>query len=72
VCKTYSLLSRLGDVFVRFEEGSDVESLSSPEISVHGPVESEFEGSAVKMSVCLIRGAGSFNGCEVGLQDVHP
>ena len=61
VCKTYSFLSRLRDVFVCCEEGADVESLSSPEISIHGPVEGEFEGSAVEVSVCLVRGAGSSN-----------
>jgi len=47
----YSLLSRLGDVLVGFEEGSQVHCLAAPEMSVDGPVEGEFEGAAVEGAV---------------------
>ena len=50
-CATaYSLLSRLRDVLVRFEEGADVDRLPAPEVSVDGPVEGELQGAAVEVS----------------------
>lgn len=44
------MLPRLCDVFVRFEERSDVHCLTAPEISIHCPVEGELEGVAVEAS----------------------
>ena len=46
----YSLLSRLGNVLVRFEEGADVHSLAAPDIAMDGPIEGELEGAAVEVS----------------------
>lgn len=45
---SYSLLSRLRDVLVGFEERSDVHRLASPLISVNRPVEGELEGAFVE------------------------
>lgn len=50
---SYSLLSRLGDVFVRFEERSEVHGLSAPDVSVDCPVECQFEGAPVEVSCDL-------------------
>lgn len=44
---SYSLLSRLGDVLVRFEEGTNVERLAAPEVSVDGPVERQFQRASI-------------------------
>jgi hypothetical protein len=49
--EAYSLLSGLGDMLVGLEEGADVDGLAAPEVSVDGPVEGEFEGAAVELSV---------------------
>ena len=46
--EAYPLLSGLCDVFVGFEEAADVHSLTAPDVAVDCPVESEFEGTAVK------------------------
>ena len=52
---TYSLLSRLGNVLVGFEEGADVHGLAAPDVSVDGPVEGELEGAAVELAIAFIR-----------------
>lgn len=38
-----SLLSRLADVAVGFEERADVQGLAAPEVTVDGPVEGQLE-----------------------------
>jgi hypothetical protein len=51
LCETrciYLLLAWLSDVLLAFEERANVHCLASPEISVDGPVEGEFEGAAVE------------------------
>ena len=52
---SYLLLSRLGDVLVGVEEGTNVHGLTAPDLSVDCPVEGEFEAAAVE-------GAGTGNG----------
>lgn len=44
----YSLLTRVGHVPVRLEEGSDVERLAPPDGAVHRPVERELQRPAVQ------------------------
>jgi len=44
-----SLLSRLRDMLVRFEERADVDRLPAPEVSVNGPVEGELQRAAVEV-----------------------
>lgn len=48
---TYSLLPWFCDVLVGFEEGSDVHSLSSPEVPMNSPVEGELEGTPIEAAV---------------------
>lgn len=48
---TYPLLSWLSGVLVGFKEGTDVESLSAPEVSVDGPVKGELQRTAVEAAV---------------------
>lgn len=49
--ETYPLLSGLGDVPVRFEEGANVDSLAAPEVSMDRPVESKLQGAPVEGAV---------------------
>jgi hypothetical protein len=44
----YTSLSWLCDVLVRFEEGSNVHRLATPEVSVDCPVQSKFERPSVE------------------------
>ena len=39
----YSLLPRLCDVLIRFEERSDVQCLTAPKVSVDSPVKCELQ-----------------------------
>ena len=58
----YSLLPRLCDMLVRFEERSDVQCLAAPKVTMYGPVQRQLQGAAVQrpgywigiMSVCLL------------------
>lgn len=50
---SYFLLSRLGNVLVRFEEFADVHCLAAPDISVDCPVKGQLEGAAVEGAVAL-------------------
>lgn len=70
--QAYFLLSWLGNVLVRFEEGSDVDRLAAPEVPVDGPVESELEGAAVELACeasVNVAGPMSYSCCsqDVGL-----
>lgn len=58
VYSTHSLLSRLCDVLIGFEEGTDVQRLAAPDVAVDGPVEGELERAAVEVAVCSIREVG--------------
>ena len=44
----YPLFPRVCDVPVGFEEGSDVEGLASPQVTVDGPVEGQLQGAPIK------------------------
>ena len=48
--QTYLLLSPLRDLLVCFEERADVDGLTTPEMSVDGPVEGELEGATVELA----------------------
>lgn len=50
---SYALLSRLGDMLIRFEETADVQCLTAPNISVDRPVKGQLEGAAVEGAVAL-------------------
>jgi hypothetical protein len=47
---THSLLSRLCDVLVGFEQTPKIQGLSAPEVPVDGPVEGQLEGPPVEAS----------------------
>ena len=66
---SYSLLSRLGDVLVRFEEGANVDSLATPEVSVDSPVEGKLQGAAVKVTCACQYVCAMPMGCRGCLQD---
>lgn len=45
--RAHSLLSRLANVAVGFEERTDVHGLTAPEVSVDGPIEGQLERATV-------------------------
>ncbi len=51
----YSLLTGVGHVPVRLEEGPDVERLASPDGAVHRPVERELQRPAVQGPEQVVR-----------------
>lgn len=44
---TYSLLTWLSHIFIGFKKRSDVLRLTAPDVTMNGPIESEFEASSI-------------------------
>ncbi len=45
---THPLLPRVSHVFFRFKQGSDIYGLSTPQISMNGPIQCQLEASSVQ------------------------
>lgn len=71
-CKrgTHPLLPRLGDALVRLKKSTNIQGLSTPEVTVDAPVECELQGPPVKASAVLSVSARSERGGGFGEQDL--
>lgn len=47
----YLLLARIADVLVGFEKGSDIDRLSTPDLSVDSPVKRQFQRAPVERPI---------------------
>lgn len=54
----HTLLSRIRDIAILFEQGADVDCLAAPEVPMDSPVERELQGATVERQCCLPRHGG--------------
>ena len=52
------LLSRIRHIAVCLEQGANIDGLTAPELSMHGPVERELQGAPVQRQGRLLRRHG--------------